>query len=212
MARRELPEPTGELANRLTANGKRRLQLNQKEKDELKEKELISSLVVEMLNLDENKTYEEMAEKLDITVPTLKNLTRTKEFEEQWNEHYMQLGKDPRIQLVQSKITELLPMVFVQMREGLIDPDVPWTARWKIMEKVLDLSGIEKPQLQQNDRKEIQSFLKAHSESEDSIQITIPSKYMDAMQKYRDGERDEEMQGENTEENVIEGEYNDMED
>ena len=206
MPLRELPEPEGPLARRTTEDGRRRLQLNAKERANYRESLLIDRLVLMILTLDENsKTYEEMAEELDITVAQLKNLTRTEEFQERYNQHFMELGQDPRVEITQSRIVELLPQVFLQMQEGLTDPEVPWTAKWKIMEKVLDLAGIDKPDLIDNERKEIEEFLLNKSESEDSIQIIIPGKYMETMEKYNQGET---IDNAVEDEDIIEGEFN----
>jgi len=182
------------LAERLTANGKRRLQLNKSEREMYKQSLLIDRLVLMMLSLEEEMTYEEMAEELDITVAQLKNLTRTEEFQDRWNQHFMQLGQDPRVELTQSRITELLPAAFLQMKDGLVNEDTPWTVKWKIIEKIFELSGIARPQQIHNDRKEIQEFLSQKSESDDSIQITIPGKYIEAVNKYRQAD-------------VVEGKY-----
>ena len=206
MPLRELPEPEGTLARRTTEDGRRRLQLNAKERANYRESLLIDRLVLMILTLDENsKTYEEMAEELDITVAQLKNLTRTEEFQERYNQHFMELGQDPRVEITQSRIVELLPQVFLQMQEGLTDPEVPWTAKWKIMEKVLDLAGIDKPDLIDNERKEIEDFLLNKSESEDSIQIIIPGKYVETMEKYNQGET---IDNAVEDEDIIEGEFN----
>lgn len=206
MPLRELPEPEGPLARRTTEDGRRRLQLNAKERANYRESLLIDRLVLMILTLDENsKTYEEMAEELDISVAQLKNLTRTEEFQERYNQHFMELGQDPRVEITQSRIVELLPQVFLQMQEGLTDPEVPWTAKWKIMEKVLDLAGIDKPDLIDNERKEIEEFLLNKSESEDSIQIIIPGKYMETMEKYNQGET---IDNAVEDEDIIEGEFN----
>lgn len=198
---RDMPEPEGALAERMTKHGHRRLKLNQIERKDFKQSETIDRLVLMILSLEDNMTYEEMAEELEITVPALKNLTRTEEFQDRYNDHFMTLGQDPRVEVTQSRIVELLPRVFMQMQEALVNPDVPWTAKWNIMSKILELSGIEKPQNIRNDRKEIEKFLSSKNEG-DSIQITIPGKYMDAMHKYREGEHLDKV-----EEEIIEGDY-----
>jgi hypothetical protein len=205
MPLRELPQPTGPLAERTTEDGRRRLKLNSDEREDLRESLMIDRLVHMILTLDEDSmTYAEMAEELDITVAQLKNLTRTEEFQERYNQHFLQLGQDPRVEVTQSKIVELLPMVFLQMQEGLENPNVPWTAKWNIMEKVLELAGIDKPEMAQNERKEIEEFLLNKSESEDSIQIIIPGKYMETMEKYNQGQTIDNAVGDD----FIEGEFN----
>ena len=189
MPLREVPEPKGAIAQRIKEDGRRRLKLNSEERAELRDALLIDRLVLMILTLDETSlSYEEMAEELGITTAQLKNLTRTEAFQERYNQHFMQLGQDPRVEVTQSRIVELLPQVFLQMEEGLRNPDVPWTAKWNIMEKVLELAGIDKPNLVDNERKEIEEFLLNKSESEDSIQIIIPSKYMETMERYQEGE------------------------
>lgn len=205
MPLREVPEPKGAIAQRIKQDGRRRLKLNSEERAELRDALLIDRLVLMILTLDETSlSYEEMAEELGITIAQLKNLTRTEAFQERYNQHFMQLGQDPRVEVTQSRIVELLPQVFLQMEEGLRNPDVPWTAKWNIMEKVLELAGIDKPNLVDNERKEIEEFLLNKSESDDSIQIIIPSKYMETMERYQEGETIDST----VDDDIIEGEFN----
>ena len=205
MPLREVPEPKGAIAQRIKQDGRRRLKLNSEERAELRDALLIDRLVLMILTLDETSlSYEEMAEELGITTAQLKNLTRTEAFQERYNQHFMQLGQDPRVEVTQSRIVELLPQVFLQMEEGLRNPDVPWTAKWNIMEKVLELAGIDKPNLVDNERKEIEEFLLNKSESDDSIQIIIPSKYMETMERYQEGETIDST----VDDDIIEGEFN----
>lgn len=205
MPLREVPEPKGAIAQRIKEDGRRRLKLNSEERAELRDALLIDRLVLMILTLDETSlSYEEMAEELGITTAQLKNLTRTEAFQERYNQHFMQLGQDPRVEVTQSRIVELLPQVFLQMEEGLRNPDVPWTAKWNIMEKVLELAGIDKPNLVDNERKEIEEFLLNKSESDDSIQIIIPSKYMETMERYQEGETIDST----VDDDIIEGEFN----
>lgn len=205
MPLREVPEPKGAIAQRIKEDGRRRLKLNSEERADLRDALLIDRLVLMILTLDETSlSYEEMAEELGITTAQLKNLTRTEAFQERYNQHFMQLGQDPRVEVTQSRIVELLPQVFLQMEEGLRNPDVPWTAKWNIMEKVLELAGIDKPNLVDNERKEIEEFLLNKSESDDSIQIIIPSKYMETMERYQEGETIDST----VDDDIIEGEFN----
>jgi len=206
MPLRELPEPKGPLAERTTVDGRRRLKLNKDEKANIQLMQKVNDLVPMILTLEDSLTYQEMAEKMNMTVPEMKNLMRTEEFQDAYNEYYIQLGHDPRVEYVQSRIVELLPAVFTQMQRAMTSDEVPWTARWQIMSKVLELSGIEKPQNIQNDRKEIEKFLSDRVESGDNIQISIPTSYMEAMQKYKDGEDVVE-----DEQAIIDGEFRDSE-
>jgi hypothetical protein len=204
MPLKELPEPKGPLAKRMTKDGRRRLQLNQNEKQELRTSAMIDSLVFMMLDLSEDSlTYSEMAEELDITVAQLKNLTRTEEFQDRWNERFMQLGTDPRVQATHAHIVELLPMAFTALKDGITDPDVPWTAKRDFIFKVFDLSGIERPENIRNDRKEAENFLSELGDHEDGqIVITVPTSYVEAMEKFNQPQDDDD---------VVEGEVREVE-
>jgi hypothetical protein len=115
-----------------------------------------------------------MAEEQEISVPQLKNMMRTPEFQDRHNEYFMELGKDPRVRLTQAKIVELLPKAFMSMKKGLEDPDAPWTDKVKIVEKILELSGIERPQTLQNDRKEFEQFWEEEAGEDDRIRKPYP--------------------------------------
>jgi hypothetical protein len=202
MPLRELPEPKGPLAERTTADGRRRLKLNQDEREAFLTSTQIDRIVHMVLNIEEDYTYGQMAEELEISVPQLKNLMRTPEFQDRYNEYFMELGKDPRVRLTQAKIAELLPKAFMTMKKGLEDPEAPWTAKVKIVEKILELSGIERPQTLQNDRKEFEQFWEEEAGEDDRIRISIPAKFAQTRQAYErgesfvDGSREEVVDGE----------------
>jgi len=202
MPLRELPEPKGPLSERTTADGRRRLKLNQDEREAFLTSTQIDRIVHMVLNIEEDYTYAQMAEELSVSVPQLKNLMRTPEFQDRYNEYFMELGKDPRVRLTQAKIAELLPKAFMTMKKGLEDPEAPWTAKVKIVEKILELSGIERPQTLQNDRKEFEQFWQEEAGEDDRIRISIPAKFAQTRQAYErgesfvDGTRDEVVDGE----------------
>jgi len=80
-------------------------------------------------DLDRKYTQDEIAEKLEITRGQLNNLIRTKEFEDRWNEHFIELGRDPSIKATQAGIAELLPAAFSTLKEAVEEGDVPWMVR-----------------------------------------------------------------------------------
>jgi hypothetical protein len=88
------------------------------------------------------------------------------------------------------------------MKKGLEDPEAPWTAKVKIVEKILELSGIERPQTLQNDRKEFEQFWEEEAGEDDRIRISIPAKFAQTRQAYErgesfvDGNKDEVVDGE----------------
>jgi len=209
MPLREIPKPEGPLAKRKTADGHRRLRLNKQEKTDMIEQRRMETLVAMILTTeDDAPTYREIAEELDMSVASMKNLMRTKEFQDVYNDYFIQLGHDPRIQFIQSRIVELLPYVFTQMKTAVTTQETPWTARWQIMQKVLELSGIEKPTNVENDRKEIESFLSNRTGEEDGdIHISIPGKYLEAMGKYKDGE---DIVEDIVVDDIIDGDYSDV--
>jgi hypothetical protein len=209
MPLRELPEESPEiLEERRTADGRRRLQLNASERREIQQSRQIDEIILMMLDFENSWTYAEMAEELGISVASMKNLTRTEEFEKRYAEYYYDLGRDPRVKLTQARVAELLPTALLQLRKGLEDPDVPWTAKTKLIQEVFELSGIKKPESVQNDRKELEQFLlekRNESGGQDNVTINIPTTYLDRLNEYRN-EVDE-----TEDEDVVEGEIREVE-
>ena len=180
---RELPETTGPLADRKDSRGRRRLSLNDQERQEMQKSLMLDRLVLMYLDIERKWTSPEMAEELGITVPQLHNLTRTQGFEERWNEHFLELGRDPRIRVTQARIPELLPAAFLTMQKALLDDDVPWTARTRMVEKVLELAGIEKPKAIYSDRKEYEEYMKERGQ--ENVVISIPAQFAKTMRQYK---------------------------
>ena len=188
MPLKELPETDGPLAKRKDALGRRQLTLTKDERKELQESRLIDRLVLLYLDLDRKYTQDEIAEKLEITRGQLNNLIRTKEFEDRWNEHFIELGRDPRIKATQASIAELLPAAFSTLKEAVEEGDVPWTVRIKAVEKIFELAGIERPQTVDSNRKEFEEFMKKKQDEAgkaENIVISIPSAYAESLQKYQ---------------------------
>jgi hypothetical protein len=171
-----------------TADGRRRLQLTNNEREEFAERTNIERLVSMFLDLERKYTRAEMCEELDVTPKQLKRLTQTDLFKEIYDDHLATLGHDPRLQAVQAGLIDLLPEAFGQLREALTGADVPWTVKYKAIQDVLRLNGIQPKAAVQSDRKELAEFLGEIGSNVTDLHVHLPEGYEEAAKAAEDGE------------------------
>lgn len=141
------------------ADGRRRIQLTGREREEFAQRETVEHLVSMFLDLERRYTREQMCDDLGITLRQLKTLTNTELFKEIYEDHFDELGHDPRLRAVQAGITDLLPVAFIELRRALTSQDVPWTVKYKAIMDVMKLNGIQPKPTVQSDRRELAEFL-----------------------------------------------------
>ena len=167
-------ETTG---NRQTADGRRRLQLTNDERDAFADRAQIELLVSMFLDLDRKFSRAEMCEELDVTPRQLKALTNTDTFKEIYDDHIITLGHDPRLQAIQAGLVDLLPEAFVQLKRALQSADVPWTVKYKAIQDILRLNGIVPKAAAQSDHKELAEFLGGVTGGVTDLHVHLPEGY-----------------------------------
>lgn len=184
MPKRKLKEEnvTGVLAERQTADGRRRIKLSQKERQALQRRERAETAAFLFLDLERSRTYTEIAEELGISVNALKDLTKTPEFDKAYNELQPEIGHDPRFRAARTALMDMLPHAIVELKNMLTNPRTPPSVKLKAIEKVLDLNAVDAPDVQ-NERQEIVQFLIDNRVDARSFGITVPPEYMEAFQQ-----------------------------
>ena len=184
MARRQLPETTGALAERKTATGQRRIHLTTTEREEFQTQEMIEHAVALYLDIYERHSTQEIAEELGISVYQLRNLIRSEAFEKVYNEHFLELGHDPRLQATRSAMVDLLPDSMQALKDVLTGTSN--AAKVQAVKLVWDYVGLTKPDIPDSDRKEAIEFLKEEGLKVVNMNINLPSEYGQALDTYEE--------------------------
>jgi len=176
--------------DRETTDGRRRLQLTEQERREFQERERIEKLVSMFLDLERKFTRQEMCDELGVSNKTIKRLTETDLFKEIYEDHLSTLGHDPRLQAVQSGLIDLLPYAFEQLKVAVTGLNVPWTVKYKAIQDIMRLNGIQPKAVAQSDRKELAEFLGGLSRAPQigEMHVHLPESYRDAQRAAEDGD------------------------
>lgn len=176
-------EVTGVLAERVKS-GKRRLKLTQSEKSELRRSRMIESAVALFLDLEQDHSWQEIASELGVSVPTLKDLTKTEEFMAKYSEYFVDLGHDPRIKATQAAVSDMLPLAIRELRNLLTNSRAGGQAKLNAIKEIFRLSGLDAPKQATNDRSELAEFLKGAGVNIEQMNVVMPPEYLQAMRDY----------------------------
>jgi len=180
---RELKEEdvTGALEENKHPDGRRKIKLTKRERQELVRRERAEAAAFLFLDLEQSRTYAEIAEELGISVHGLKDLTRTPEFDKAYNDLQPELGHDPRYRAARTALMDMLPNAIVELKNLLTNTRTPPTVKLKAIEKVLELNNIDAPSVH-NERQEIVQFLIDNRIDARQFGFTVPVEYMEAYQ------------------------------
>ena len=181
---------TGALANRQTSKG-RRVKLTKAERESFIRQQRAEHAAVLFLDLDEARTWAQIAEEMELSPHQLRDLTKTEEFDEAYNRLFAELGHDPRYKAAQGALADMLPLAVHQLKGLLTGERVAAGTKLRAIEKVISLNGLENMQPAQSDRQELVAFLVENNINLDGMKIVLPNEYA-------------EVEGE-----VIEGDYKD---
>lgn len=170
----EIDEVKRTLDERRTIDGKRRLMLTQGERTALITNQLIERAVGLYLDLEDARSQREIAQELDITVKQLKYMTQSEEFKAIYEDHFSELGHDPRLKATRAGLVDLLPLAHSRFRGLLESTDTPATVLLKAVEKVLELNGVKPQASKISDRKELAEFLGGRDVTLTQVNINMP--------------------------------------
>lgn len=144
------------------------------------------------LDIENDHPRTEIMNTLGLSHETFRNLTNSRDFEERYNHHFLELRTDPVVTAVQHKLVDtLLPKAFRVLQEILDDTNAPATARIRAALEVLNKAGIKDMQPQQSDRHELVKFLGEKGITINNLTVNLPAEYQQAIEKW----------------NVVEGDY-----
>lgn len=172
-------ELSGAMAERVLPSGKRAIKLRKDERKELKKRQQLETAVAMFLDLNEDHSWEEVAEACGLSLIGLKDLTKTEEFMQVYNEHFAELGHDPRLKASQAALTDLLAPAIRAIRSVLSDSQAPASAKMKAAFEVIRLNGLEAIDPKGTDKSELQEFLKNAGVHIENMNITLPPEYIE---------------------------------
>jgi hypothetical protein len=175
-------ETNGVLAGRRLPDGRRRITLRRAEREALQRQERAEAAAALFLDLKENHTWKQIAEELDLSASQLRDLTKTREFDEAYERLFAELGHDPRYRAAQAKISDMLPLAIEKLADLLVSPNTSPGTRLKAIEKVIQLNGLEGQKQDKSDRQEIINFLQQNNINLGEMGIAVPTEYEDALE------------------------------
>jgi hypothetical protein len=180
--------PTGPLDERRLPDGRRKIKLRKAERQQLLRNQLAEAAAALFLDLEEERTWAEIAQELQISPTQLRDLTKSPEFNEAYCALFAELGHDPRFRAAQASLSDLLPVAILQLRKILTQPSTSAGVRLRAVEKVLQLNGLKEPEQQASDRKALAEFLVTHNIRLESVGMYVPKEYEEAYSDVVDGE------------------------
>jgi hypothetical protein len=118
------------------------------------------------------RKWSEVAEELNISLDTLKNLTRGELFQQKYDLLMAELGHDPRYKAVQAGMADLLPVALRQL-DGLIRTGPP-QVKMQAIKFLFETAGVKiKPPDESDDRQKLAEFLQGANITQNNLTITL---------------------------------------
>lgn len=175
-------EPTGVLKERQQADGRRQLMLTKKETKELRHMRLAEQAAALFLDIDRHRSWAETAEELGISIRQLKDLVKSKEFDEAYNTLFPEVGHDPRFRAAKGALGDMVPIAIQRLRELLNGDNVSPAVMLKTVERILELNQLDNKGVQ-SDRFELMEFLKNMKPVQIENVNIIPPEFARELQK-----------------------------
>jgi len=176
---------------RTLSTGKRHINLTKAERTSLAQLKLVERAVSMFLDLEQDRTWDQIAQELGITITQLKTLTRTPEFSKAYEEITVTLGHDPRLRAVSSALPNLLPVAYQQLKAILIGPATSDNVRLKAILEIFKLNHVGE-EVTTDDPREMTNFLEQNGvkvEGDLVVALGIPDEFKAAFAKFLGGNR-----------------------
>jgi hypothetical protein len=183
MSHRKLEDanPTGALDERRLPDGRRKITLRRDERQALQRRQRAEAAAALFLDLEEGRTWAQIADELDISPAQLRDLTKTQAFDRAYNQLFAELGHDPRYRAAQGALGDMLPLAIRELRALLTSPETAGGVKMRAIERVIALNGLNEPEPAMQDRQDMVKFLVEHNIKLSEVQITVPGEYQEAL-------------------------------
>lgn len=143
--------------------------------------------LVEMYLDREPKTRKDMEQALGLSRGQLNRLIKLPEFEEAYNQAFLDMRSNPMIRATQEKLVEDLLPKSMEVVSNLLE-EGPATVKAKLALKIWDKAGIRPIDTQVNDRQEAATHLAQYNIQNLNVNVPIPREYSEALGSISDVE------------------------
>ena len=147
------------LRRRENKTGRRNIKLTKSEQLDIRRNTRLYRAVELFLDVNVSHSWEEIANELQITTRTLKNMVKTEEFVKAYNEYYEELTSDPRRRASIISLNNLLPTAIKEL-EKLITEDAPPSVKFQAIKEIIRLNNVNGDVGKKSDRNELAEFLR----------------------------------------------------
>ena len=174
-------------------DGRRHINLNQGEREALLRQRTIEQAVVLFLDLENDRSWAQIAAELDMSVSSLKRLTQSSDFILVYEDALAAVGHDPRLQAVTASLGDLLPAARRRLQTLITNTGTADGVALKAIEKIFEWTGVDSAQ-ELDSPDALKNFLSTHGVTVQGdlnvMQLNIPDEYKAAFDRYLGGGRD----------------------
>jgi len=169
--------------------GRRHLNLTQGEREALARQRQIEQAVALFLDLENDRTWAQIAAELDLSVSALKRLSQSADFMTVYEDALATIGHDPRLMAVTSSLGDLLPAARRRLESLITSNDTPDGVALKAIERLFQWTGADN-QIETDNPEALKNFLNQHNVQiqGDLNIINIPPEYQRAFERYLGGD------------------------
>jgi hypothetical protein len=175
---------------RETKPGSRHLNLTKSERTELATQQQIERVVVMFLDLEQDRTWKQIAEEAGMTFSQLKKLVNRPEFQKVYDEATVAIGHDPRLRAITTALPNLLPLAYRRLTNILADESVRPDITLKAINDVMRLNHVGEEK-EFGDPREMKNFLQQNNvklEGDMIVNLNVPKEFQDAFRKFTNKE------------------------
>jgi len=154
--------------------------------------EIYDRIVSLMLDVDHSHRVADIAKEVGMSIPVLKRLIATKDFQESYNRFFFSTVSDPRIKALQEGLSDMTPEIWRTYKDCL-SPDAPYSVRAKMAMYLGEMIGVRPQKATESNSAELAEFLARKGISADNLQIiqnqnivNIPEGYAKALQGFKE--------------------------
>ena len=171
---------------RTTKDGHRHLSLTKRQRTELAQHTQVEECVACFLDLEQDLTNKEIADRLGITVSGLKRLTQTAEFTRVYEEALAMLGHSPRLMATAQALPDLLPAAYRTLRRLVTAGEVKDGVALKAAERILAINRVGSEHSEEDPR-DLAKFLEVTGAKIDGnlniLNFSMPAEYKAMFEK-----------------------------